>query len=88
MKAKLKKESDGNYTLTLNNPKECSYSLPLLSKQNCDSLFGLVDVEELAIDIWKDLGVFTQNDKHLWFGGFRNGFKKALELIDKLNQAK
>ncbi len=52
----------------------------VLSKQNCDSLFGLVDVEDLANETWKDLGVFTENDKHLWFGGFRNGFKKAIEL--------
>jgi hypothetical protein len=52
----------------------------VLSKENCDELFGVVDVEKLAIDIWKDLGVFTENDKHLWFGGFRNGFNKAMEL--------
>ena len=56
-----------------------------LSKQNCDEIFGVVEVEKLAIDIWKDLGVFTENDKHLWFGGFRNGFNKAMELNkDKL----
>jgi hypothetical protein len=53
MKAKLRKESDGNYMLTLNNPKECPYSLPLLSKQNCDEIFwGLYDTEiEVEIEM-------------------------------------
>lgn len=48
MKAKLKKERDGDYTLALNNPKEYPHSLPLLSKQNCDEIFGIFDVEKLA----------------------------------------
>ncbi len=55
-----------------------------LSKQNCEEEFakamGVVDVEKLADETWKDLGVFTENDKHLWFGGFKNGFNKAIEL--------
>ena len=50
MKAKLKKQSDGDYILILNNPKECLHSLPLLSKQNCDEIFGVVDVEKLAYE--------------------------------------
>ena len=48
MKAKLKKESDGDYILILNDPKEYQYPLPLLSKQNCDEIFGVVDVDKLA----------------------------------------
>jgi hypothetical protein len=56
-----------------------------LSKQNCDEIFGVVNVEKLGEEIWNDLGVFNIQDKNLWFGGFRNGFNKAMELNkDKL----
>jgi hypothetical protein len=73
MKAKLIKESDGNYTLTLNNPKECSYSLPLLSKQNCDEIFGGFDVEKLAEKSWGDK---ISSPYHAYI----EGFNKAMEL--------
>jgi hypothetical protein len=86
MKAKLIKENDFYYLLDGNKIIAEINGHPLksitgkLSKQNCDEIFGVVDVEELANETWKDLGVFTENDKHLWFGGFRNGFNKAIEL--------
>jgi hypothetical protein len=83
MEAKLIK-TDVNYLLEDNKGvvigSTSTKEINKLSKQNCDEIFGVVDVEKLAIDIWKDLGVFTENDKHLWFGGFRNGFNKAMEL--------
>jgi hypothetical protein len=53
MKAILKKESDGDYILILNNPKEYQYSLPLLSKQNCDEIFGVTD-KEIEVEIEMD----------------------------------
>jgi hypothetical protein len=76
MKAKLKKERDGDYTLTLNNPKEYPHSLPLLSKQNCDEIFGIFDVEKLAHE-------FSHNvcGRSAYAGiGFFAGFNKAMEL--------
>ncbi len=55
-----------------------------LSKQNCDEIFGVVDVEKLAEE-W----VFETNG-HKWsnnddtagdnFGSYREGFNKAMEL--------
>jgi hypothetical protein len=58
MKAKLIKTDKGNYILIdptkgvydkgyhLGNSRECD--VPKLSKQNCDEIFGVVDVEKLA----------------------------------------
>jgi len=65
-----------------------------LSKQNCDEIFGVVDVEKLAND--NAYGItfleFDKRDKtmqHKYYSeGFEDGFNKALELIDKLNQTK
>ena len=89
MKAKLIRSEnsyilkDGlNHVLGIDDKKlkdrlECPY---LLSKQNCDEIFGVVNVETLGEEIWNDLGVFNIQDKNLWFGGFRNGINKAMEL--------
>jgi hypothetical protein len=79
MRAKLKKESDGDYTLILNNPKEYPHSLPLLSKQNCDEIFGIFDVEKLAEDFAKNHSIYptAQDDTEY---GFKHGFSKAMEL--------
>jgi hypothetical protein len=79
MKAKLKQERDGDYTLTLNNPKEYPHSLPLLSKQNCDEIFGIIDVEKLAEDFAKNHSIYptAQDDTEY---GFKHGFSKAMEL--------
>jgi hypothetical protein len=81
MKAKLKKERDGDYTLTLNNPKEYPHSLPLLSKQNCDEIFGVVDVEKLFNEVDE-----TIDFDEFCFSSFKLGFNKAIELNQhKLN---
>jgi hypothetical protein len=86
MKAKLRKDKD-HYRLFVEDKqigstgtRVSSKEMYQLSFENCDEIFGVVDVEELANETWKDLGVFNENDKHLWFGGFRNGFNKAMEL--------
>jgi hypothetical protein len=50
-----------------------------LSKQNCDSLFGVVDVEKLA-DFY---GANAKGSVDFKFGsaqGFEDGFNKAMEL--------
>jgi hypothetical protein len=82
MKAKLKKERDGDYTLTLNNPKEYPHSLPSLSKQNCEEIFEVVDVEKLAeysVQEVKESNVdFYLRDVYREF--FIEGFNKAMEL--------
>jgi hypothetical protein len=43
----------------------------VLSKQNCDSLFGAVDVEKLAEKL---------SPNYAWKYGFIRGFNKAMEL--------
>jgi hypothetical protein len=59
-----------------------------LSKQNCDEIFGVVDVEKLEIECIKNtINQETGSDIHrLSVGlGFKKGFNKAMELQkDKL----
>ena len=51
-----------------------------LSKQNCDSLFGVVDVDKLANE--ESYKAFRQT---VWINGFKEGFIKAMEFNkDKL----
>ena len=54
--------------------------LPNLSKQNCDEIFGVTDVEMLAKE--ESYKAFSQT---VWINGFKAGFNKAMELNkDKL----
>jgi len=62
--------------------------LPNLSKQNCDEIFGVVDVEKLAEEEYPTIGKRIKSIPTYNQEGFIKGFKKALELIDKLNQTK
>jgi len=50
-----------------------------LSKQNCDEIFGVVDVEKLAEDFAKNNSIYptAQDDTEY---GFKYGFKKAMEF--------
>ena len=49
----------------------------VLSKQNCDGIFGVVDVEKLADDYFKS----TNENAVLWRRiDFKEGFNKAMEL--------
>ena len=64
-----------NHVLGIDDKKlkdrlECPY---LLSKQNCDEIFGVVDVEEIA-----DIHTFGQRN-HEW-KAYIAGFNKAMEL--------
>jgi len=50
----------------------------VLSKQNCDSIFGVVDVEKLAFNYADEIGILHTTlaySKH-----FKAGFNKAMEL--------
>jgi hypothetical protein len=71
MKAKLIKKGD-EYIL---NPSIVGYKL---SKQNCDEIFGVVDVEKLAEEHSdKEYG---GGQSPSYFSGFEDGFNKAMEL--------
>jgi hypothetical protein len=75
MKAKLIKTADEQgtmYSLSGDNLPD-NY---VLSKQNCDEIFGVVDVEKLAEKL---------SPNSSWKHGFIKGFNKAMELNkDKL----
>jgi hypothetical protein len=79
MKAILKKESDVDYTLILKNPKEYPHSLPLLSRQNCDELFGVIKVKKLAEEFAKNYSIDSKTQANVEYG-FKQGFQKAIEL--------
>jgi hypothetical protein len=57
--------------------------LPILSRKNCDEVFGVVDVEKLAFNYAIEIGILHTTlaySKH-----FKAGFNKAMELNkDKL----
>ena len=83
MKGKLVKKTDGWYNLYdgeigigSTHPELQGYKL---SKQNCDEIFGIVDVEKLAEDFAKNNSIYptAQDDTEY---GFKNGFNKAMEL--------
>jgi len=95
MKAKLIKTFEGYELHILNNknnlympsayiPKRASCRVYYLSKQNCDSIFGIIDVELMA-DFY---GAKAKGSVDFKFGankGFEDGFNKAMELDkDKL----
>jgi hypothetical protein len=82
MKAKLNKVDNG-YVLLVDNIMYATDN-DKLSKQNCDEIFGIVDVDKLAEE-W----VFETNG-HKWsnnddtagdnYGSYKCGFNKAMEL--------
>ena len=52
--------------------------LPILSRKNCDEVFGVVDVEKLAFNYAIEIGILHTTlaySKH-----FKAGFNKAMEL--------
>jgi hypothetical protein len=83
MKAKLIKTPEQLYKLKFYNDEDMlSCATALLSKQNCDEIFGVVDVEKLANEAfpdesepgWRDS--FSPRERK----GFKSGFNKAMEL--------
>jgi hypothetical protein len=94
MKAKLFKNNKGDYYLIdptkgtdandegflLGSSRETNFQK--LSKQNCDEIFGVVDVEKLAKED-ADLRFPNQGDEESWLArnsGVVWGFNKAMEL--------
>jgi hypothetical protein len=83
MKAKLIKTPEQLYKLKFYNDEDMlACATALLSKKNCDELFGVVDVEKLANEAfpdesepgWRDS--FSPRERK----GFKSGFNKAMEL--------
>jgi len=52
----------------------------VLSKQNCDSLFGVVDIEKLANDSFNKKFSKCSEQLGLYDVGFIDGFNKAISL--------
>jgi hypothetical protein len=82
MKAALIKKAEGWYNLYQDKigigstyPELQGYKL---SKQNCDEIFGIVDVEKLADELYN--GHAMAVDWQLEKSGFKTGFNKAMEL--------
>jgi hypothetical protein len=85
MEGKLIKVERG-YVLMINN---IIYSTDndKLSKENCDEIFGVVDVEKLAYKTYGPETFVNHSDmyKYLCIKFFKEGFNKAMELNkDKL----
>jgi hypothetical protein len=93
MKAKLIHRGNGDYKLYVNGATYAQ-SAPnphrKLSKQNCDEIFGVVDVQDLATKGWE----FQANsyahinqgvNPYAYILGYKDGFNKSMELNkDKL----
>jgi hypothetical protein len=81
MKAILIKTPEQLYKLKFYNDEDMlACATALLSKQNCDEIFGVVDVEELSMK--NDKGIYRSVDGVI---SYRQGFNKAVELNkDKL----
>jgi hypothetical protein len=83
MKAKLKKENS-QYNLYLDNDMIAStypyQNQKMLSRQNCDEIFGVVDVEKLADSIFEKESSNMLHPQHQMRNTFILGFNKAMEL--------
>jgi hypothetical protein len=95
MKAKLKKDINGEYFLEgfiKDIPRQINVYQQIsetkarfgfgehtgkLSKQNCDELFGVVDIEKLAFEHSNYLGGRCSNRA---YKSYKEGFNKAMEL--------
>ena len=77
MKAILNKVDNG-YVLLVDNIMYATDN-DKLSKQNCDSLFGVVDVEKLAEEWYDGNGKSIYTDYNT-MPSFIAGFNKAMEL--------
>jgi hypothetical protein len=51
-----------------------------LSKENCDDIFGVVDVEKLAEEFVNDLQIASETVNRSVKLGYDEGFNKAIEL--------
>jgi hypothetical protein len=89
MKANLHK-MDSGYILSLNGDIDDPYGIVnkelandygwyKLSKQNCDEIFGVVDVEKLAYDSSQEF-LIKPIESPIFTFGYEEGFNKAMEL--------
>jgi hypothetical protein len=85
MEAKLIKTPEQLYKLEFYNDKNrLACATALLSKQNCDEIFGVVDVEKLAREWHKQQNFNSLSDNIISVGYlnmFKDGFNKAMELM-------
>ena len=56
------------------------YQIGKLSKQNCDEIFGVIDVEKLAEEFVNDLQIASETVNRAVKLGYDEGFNKAMEL--------
>jgi hypothetical protein len=81
MEAKLIKTPEQLYKLKFYDDEDMlACATALLSKQNCDSLFGVVDVEKLAEEEYPSGDDWTNEQSLVRKLAFKNGFNKAMEL--------
>ncbi len=87
MIGKLTKREDNYYLFVEGKPFGTTDDLYLqyeivnkLSKQNCDEIFGVVDVEKLAEEFVNDLQIASETVKRAVKLGYDEGFNKAMEL--------
>jgi hypothetical protein len=83
MKGKLIKRNESYMLYVDSIPYACSkvgVLLKNLSYQNCDEIFGLVNVENLAEEFVNDLQVASETVNRAVKLGYEEGFNKAIEL--------
>lgn len=78
MKAKLNKVDNG-YVLLVDNIMYATDN-DKLSKQNCDEIFGVVDLMKLAEENSHKYYDVKTTDWHCNYNGFFSGFQKAMDL--------
>ena len=58
---------------------QSDYQIGKLSKQNCDEIFGIIDVEKLAYDSSQEY-LIKPIESPIFTFGYEQGFNKAMEL--------
>lgn len=78
----LVKADEGKYFLFKEDEKGFKIQVcKKLSKQNCDEIFGIIDVEKLAEENKNEyVKRFNNISKSDYMNGFEEGFNKAMEL--------
>jgi hypothetical protein len=86
MKGELVKRQD-RYDLYISDGSKIASSAPnpfgKLSKENCDAIFGIFDIEKLANEETERYATITPK---AFKRGFMYGFNKAIELIQPIQQ--
>lgn len=83
MTAKLVKDSNGYWLDSNDEVIKDFLQEGKLSKENCDEIFGVVDVERLAYDSSQEF-LIEPIESPIFTFGYEQGFDKAIELNDKL----